>query len=232
MKFHAAKVEAQKYFLYGSAFPENFLELLRRERLKGGGRIFQSVSGWRLFSVWLGIGMQSFGGGAVTLALIRRTVVEQQAWFSDAEFAQMWGLCQLAPGINLLGIAMLIGWRLARTKGVVCSLFGFLLSSVSLTILLTALYVHYSKLPVLRAALRGIIPATVGLGLLTAWDIAKPPLKRALEEGRWSLGVNYSLLLGSVCGMALAKWPVVAILLGAGIVGAFTPSLAVGKRRS
>ena len=50
---------------------------------------------------WLSIGIQSFGGGAATLYLIRRTAVERHGWLSNEEFTRDWGICQIAPGINL-----------------------------------------------------------------------------------------------------------------------------------
>ena len=35
---------------------------------------------WLFLRVWLSLGLQSFGGGAATLTLIRRAVVERHHW--------------------------------------------------------------------------------------------------------------------------------------------------------
>ena len=174
----------------------------------------------RLLKVWLVLSIQSFGGGLATLALIRRAVVDEEAWLSEAEFGRDWGLVQLAPGINLLALTILIGRRVAGAWGIAASLFGLLLPSVALTILLTAGYARVQQVLWVQAALRGIVPAVVGLGLLTAWQIAAPLLRGSREAGRGRLALSLLILLGS----GLAAWrghlPVLVILLTGGLLGA------------
>src|SRR5438094_7868654 len=91
-----------------------------------------------LLRIWFGVGLHSFGGGATTLTLIRRAVVDRYGWLSEAEFTREWTLCQLAPGINLLALAILIGRRLGGARGVALALLGLLLPSVGVTIVMTA----------------------------------------------------------------------------------------------
>src|SRR2546430_326505 len=40
----------------------------------------------RFLRVWLGLGLQSFGGGPATLTLIRRAAVAQYGWLTEADF--------------------------------------------------------------------------------------------------------------------------------------------------
>ncbi len=170
----------------------------------------------KLLSIWLSIGLQSFGGGAATLYLIRRAAVEQHAWLSDEEFAHYWGICQIAPGINILGLVILIGWRVGGALGIVLALLGLLLPSAAITIALTALYAGVKDQPLVRAALRGVVPATVGLGLLLVYSMAWPPLHVGRREGRGSLALSVGVLLGSALLVGLAQVSVLAILWGAG----------------
>src|SRR5262245_46439477 len=123
------------------------------------------LSPWQQLLIWLNIGIQSFGGGAATLYLIRRAAVEQHGWLTDEEFTRYWGICQISPGINLVGLSILIGWRVARWLGVALALAGLLVPSAAITVALTAGYASVEQVPVVRAALRGMAPATVGLGL-------------------------------------------------------------------
>src|SRR5262245_30440073 len=90
------------------------------------------VSPWRLFGIWAVIGAQSFGGGAATLYLIRRETVERQGWLTDDDFSRYWSICQIAPGINILGLVSVIGWRLARAPGALLSVSGLLLPSAGI----------------------------------------------------------------------------------------------------
>ena len=187
------------------------------------------LSSFEFFRVWLSLGLQSFGGGAATLALIRRAAVDRHGWVTEAEFARFWSLVQLAPGINLLALTILIGRRTAGAKGIALALAGLLLPSAGVTVLLTASYQRVQNTPLVRDALHGIIPATVGLGLVTIWQIARPPLFESRQAGRGSFAVSLGLLLLS---MAAAQWghlPVLVILLGAGGIGA---AWAWGRRRA
>src|SRR4051812_27864349 len=162
-------------------------------------------SAWRQLRIWLNIGIQSFGGGAATLYLIRREAVDRRGWLSDEEYARYWGICQIAPGINILGLVILIGWQLSGAAGAALALAGLLLPSAAITILLTALYSRIEQVPLMQAALRGVLPATVGLGLLLAVGMLRPLISASWKEGRTSLAVALVLLLGSMVAVALTS---------------------------
>ena len=180
----------------------------------------QRVTPLTLFTIWLALGAQSWGGGAATLLMIRREVVERRGWMSGDEFTRSWAICQVAPGINLLGLTALIGWRVGRAWGVAVALLGLLLPSVAITALLTAAYASVREQPAVQAALRGVVPATVGLGLLLIWQLAVPIVRQAGRESRANLLVALALLAGSALVSYLWGPPVIAILLGAGALGA------------
>ncbi|CAN5553014.1 hypothetical protein BH10CHL1_BH10CHL1_24090 [soil metagenome] len=176
---------------------------------------------WSLLRAWFSIGSQSFGGGSSTLFLIRRVIVERNGWFSDDEVTKAWAICQIPPGINLLALTTLLGWRLRGAFGVVASLVGLLLPSVTITIAFTALYRNVQQLSVVQAALRGIVPATIGLGILMSWQLARPLLAASRAENWPSLG--FSLLLLASGGIIVVVWnvPVILVLAGAGLCGTF-----------
>ncbi|MBC8103776.1 MAG: chromate transporter [Cytophagales bacterium] len=179
------------------------------------------VSSLRFLGIWLLLGAQSFGGGSVVLAMIRRAAVEEYGWISETEFNRDWALIQLAPGINLIALTILIGRRVLGRKGVALALAGLILPSAFLTVLLTALYVRFSGRAEVRAALRGVLPVTVGLGLRTAWLMALPLLRGSARESQGSFVLSLFLLLGS--GAAAVVWvglPVVLLLCGAGAIAA------------
>ena len=179
-------------------------------------------STWLILRIWLGLGLQSFGGGTATLYLIRRAVVERYGWLSDDEFTRSWAVCQIAPGINLVGLTILIGWRLGRVRGLLLALLGLLGPSVSITVLMTAIYTRIQGLGLVQAGVRGIIPAAAGLGLLLAQQMARPLLRDSRHEGYASLAVSLVLLLGSVAVASLTNVSIIWVLWGAGAIGAIT----------
>lgn len=179
----------------------------------------EAPSSRQLLRVWLTLSVQSFGGGTATLALIRRAAVDEQRWVSAEEFGRFWGLVQLAPGINLLALTVLLGRRTAGVRGVALALTGLLLPSAALTIFLTAVYAYVQQLAPVQAALRGIVPAVAGLGFLTAWQIARPLLVRP---------ARFFILAGSALAAWLGAVPVLAVLLAGGLLGAMDGAL--GRR--
>jgi chromate transporter len=175
---------------------------------------------WLLLRVWLGLGVQSFGGGTATQLLIYRAFVERRSWLTPEEFTSNWAIVQATPGINLLALTILIGWKLRGGLGVALSLLGLLLPSVSITVLMTALYAGVRDEPLVRAALRGIVPATVGLGLVMSYRLVRPILAASRREGRTSLLISVALLAGSAAAVAFAGAPVVLVLCAAGAAAA------------
>lgn len=177
-------------------------------------------SPWLVFRMYLMLGLQSFGGGPALLFLMRRMLVEQRGWLSDEEFVRAYAICQLTPGINLLGLTILVGWRLAGIVGALLALLGLLLPSVTLTIVLTAIYASVRQSALVQSALRGIIPATAGLTLLVAISLVRPTL---LTNGRIDLPrllLGSVLVLGSSVLVGALHVSVIIVLALAGVIGA------------
>jgi chromate transporter len=173
---------------------------------------------WRLGWLWFVVGLQSFGGGTATLFLIRRMAVDQYKWLTPDEFTRDWSLVQASPGINLLCMVILVGQRVAGFGGALAALGGLMLPSVVITIVMTALYATFRDLPVVQAALRGVVPATVGLGLVLTYRMVRPLLAAGRREGVFALVVHVAILIGASTVMLLWQVPVVAILCGAGVI--------------
>lgn len=186
-------------------------------------------SEWFLLRVWFLLGMQSFGGGVATLALIRQAVVERHRWVSEEEFVRCLAISNLAPGINLFALAIMLGKRIAGWRGIFACLFGLIFPSATIAILMTAGYAYLREMDIIQAAMRGVLPATLGLGLLVSIQIARPQLVAARRDGRGSLEVCLGLLLLSAFLAATARLPVLLILFLAGGINAV--SIVVhGKR--
>jgi chromate transporter len=177
---------------------------------------------WQLLRVWFMLGLQSFGGGTATLFLIRRAAVEQYGWLSAEEFTHDWAICLTSPGINLLCMTILVGRRIAGLAGALVALLGLLLPSVTITIIMTALYADLRTLPVVQAALRGIVPATVGLGLLLSVSMARPLLAASQRESPGNLLVSLAILGGSALAMVFWHLPVIVVLCVAAGLSALT----------
>ena len=174
----------------------------------------------KIFRTWLGIGIQSFGGGVTTLALIRRNVVDIHKWITEEDFNRFWALCQLAPGINLIGLTILIGRKINGFWGIVACLTGLLLPSAFITALLTAGFIAVRNLPGVQGALNGVLPATVGLGFVTACQMANQPLQSGFKRGWGSFAFAVFILVGSGFLLWTGLVSVTVVLLAAAGLGA------------
>lgn len=186
----------------------------------------------QFFRIWLSIGLQSFGGGAATLTLIRRAAVETYGWISESDFTRAWSLVQLAPGINLLALTILVGRKAHGAAGSLLALAGLLVPSASVTVAITAMYTRIANSPYVTSSLHLVIPATVGLGLYTASQIVRPIWKQNIKQSPGTAYANGLLLVA--CAAAACVWRgSVILILGLGaLAGAGIGWLSAGSRPS
>jgi chromate transporter len=162
------------------------------------------------------LGIQSFGGGTSTFYLIHQACI-QRGWLDEQEFVRTWALAQIAPGINLLKLTVMLGYRLRGWPGLVAAVAGLLVPSAAVTVLMTAGFATIRSVPLVQAIMKGILPATIGLSLAMGAQMAQPLFTRARHEGSARLGAHFLILLGAAFIMAFTHVSPVFILLLAGV---------------
>ena len=189
---------------------------------------------WKLLGIWTSIGLQSFGGGASTTFLIYRTFVEKRGWLLPEEYNRFWNLCVMAPGINLVGMTILIGRKFAGWRGVCASLGGLLVPSAVITCLLTAGFVSIQHFPATQAILQGVIPATAGIMLVVGIKYAQPLLKELGAEGSWRVIIGLALVLLATLAIILLQIAIPFVLVGTALLSILcfrkTPRSALASR--
>ena len=140
----------------------------------------------------------------------------KRGWLDEEEFARAWALVQISPGINLLKLTMLVGHRLRGWPGLAAASAGLLLPSGLVTVLMTAGFAAVRGQPLVQAAMKGILPATIGLSLAMAVQMAQPVLLRANQEGRVRLGTHLGLLASAALLMGIGVSPVLVLLIAGG----------------
>lgn len=170
----------------------------------------------KIFLTWTTLGIQSFGGGLSTFYLIHQACIDR-GWLDEEEFVRDWALAQISPGINLVKLTALVGYQLRGWQGVVTAMSGLLLPSAAITALMTAGFSIIRSQPLVQAAMRGILPATIGLSLAMGVQMAHPVLARAYQEGGVRLGVHLLILAGAALLLAVGNISPVVVLLLAGV---------------
>lgn len=164
---------------------------------------------WEIAKAFLTIGTIGFGGGMAVIALIQDYCVVRRRWLELDEFSHGIAFGQIL-GPFAVNASIFVGYRLRGLKGAVVAAISFLIPSVTLVIILSALYVRFHHVPSLKAALSGIGPVVVALILAAAYQMGRSRI-RSLEP---------VLLMLAAIGLTLfLKLQIVAVLLLAAAYG-------------
>ena len=152
------------------------------------------------------------------LPIVRRLAVDEKHWMSQTQFNDLFSLCQLLPGANMVNFAFALGVRERGVGGAVACVIGLLAAPVCIVLMLSAAYARYGGLPQIRHGLAGLAAAAAGLVLSTCMRIATPIL-----SNRTSVALSAVVfILVFVCRLPLPA-----------IIGIMLPvSLALCRRTS
>jgi chromate transporter len=172
----------------------------------------------RLLALWARIGIQSFGGGQSVLLYAYAAIVDRYHWYTPEAWSEDWALCQLAPGVNLIAFAALIGSRLVGRVGIVVSLVGLLVPSIAITVLMAALYLRIRDIKIVQGAVHGMLFGAVGGSVVNAIRLARPLLTASLRDGATVLII--AILAIPTCAIVASSGhlPIVVLLVAAGSV--------------
>ena len=140
----------------------------------------------------------------------------KHGWLREDEFVRLWALVQIAPGINLVKFTVLLGHRLRGWPGLFAACSGLLLPSAGVTVLMTAGFTAIQGQPLVKAAMRGVLPATVGLSLAMGVQMGQPLFSQAVKEGRPRLAAHVLIMVSAALLLGLYNASPVVVLLAAG----------------
>jgi chromate transporter len=89
----------------------------------------------QLFTVFLKLGLTSFGGPIAHLAYFREEFVIRRRWFDEHTYADIVALCQFLPGPASSQVGMAIGLSRRGVPGAIAAFLGFTLPSAILLVL-------------------------------------------------------------------------------------------------
>jgi chromate transporter len=158
--------------------------------------------------VFLRLGFTAFGGPAAHIAMMRREMVERRAWVSDQYFLDMLGATYLIPGPNSTELAIHLGFVRAGWKGLIAAGTAFILPAMLIVLSLAWLYVQYGTTTEAGWLLYGVKPVIIAILLQATWGLGKGQVGRPLL-----LAVG-----AAVCGLYLAHFNEIALLLGSGVL--------------
>jgi len=124
-----------------------------------------------IFTGFFMVGIRGFGG---VLPWARRMMIDEREWLTEAEFAEVLGLCQFLPGGNIINVSVAVGSRFRGAPGAIAALLGLMLAPVAIVVGLGAIYDQFAEQPVVRRAFAGLAAAASAFVLAASLKIAAP----------------------------------------------------------
>lgn len=169
----------------------------------------------QLAIAFLSVALFSIGGASALIPEFHRQIVGVRGWLTDADFAHMVALAQVAPGPNML-IVSLIGWRVAGVPGLLVSTIAIVGPPSVIAFFVGRALGRLRDAPWLAIVKGALAPVVVGLmlasGVITAQAANASALAWAITGGAalfmyaskrnplWVIGAG--ALLGIAAGRA------------------------------
>ena len=120
------------------------------------GVLAHNVPLWQLFWAFAKISVRGWGGGSGTIYTMNHELV-RRGWMTSAQFGLDFGLSRIPPGINLIALAVILGYRLNGLQGSIVSGIAFVIPFSLITLVLTVGFVNVTSNPIGNSAVRGAV---------------------------------------------------------------------------
>jgi len=125
----------------------------------------------QLFGHFLLLSLLAIGGAITVVPDMHRVLVTNMAVLTDAQFNASIAIAQASPGPNILFVAVM-GYQAAGLAGAASTLFGIMLPSTTLA-LVVARWGHARRhWPAVQAFKAGMAPIVIALMFSTGWILS------------------------------------------------------------
>jgi chromate transporter len=168
----------------------------------------KSVSLFNIFSTFFRVGLFTLGGGLAMAPVIRHELVIRRKWVKNTDFMATMSLATVVPGAIAVNIAYLLGRRLRGKSGAAAAIFGTILPSFCIILLVATLLLPFFSYPKVAAFFRGCAVAIVAQLAFTGFIFGK----KLLRSWKHFVVCGAGLIVVGVLGMH-PLWGIVAASL-------------------
>jgi chromate transporter len=154
-----------------------------------------------IFTVFAKLALTSFGGGLS--GWMHRELVQKRRWFGEQDFITSLAIAQAMPGVNVVNLAVWLGFRLRGTLGAGTAFCGIVLPSVAVVIPVSIAYAQWGRLSAVHAALAGIAAAALALTLNIG-------LRVSISASRDAVAI--AILIVVFVGVGILRLPMVPLV--------------------
>ena len=175
-----------------------------------------------LFLLMAKLGLVAFGGGWGVISMIEQEFCDKRGWLSQEELLDYVALGRSFPGIMIMNISSILGYRLAGIPGAFVATAGLAVPSITVIALVTVFYDYIRSNTLVDRALVGVRAAVVPVVIS-----ALLKLKSTAITGPWTVAVALAgavLCYGTDLNSAL-------IVLGGVALGVLSGIILKGRDR-
>src|SRR5437667_1633787 len=178
-----------------------------------------------LFLYFLRLGSFGFGGPIALAGYMRRDLVEQRGWYSEAEYQQGLAVAQTMPGPLAAQLAMWLGYLERGARGALFVALPFVVPPFLFVTAVAAVYAHYQGLSQVQSVFFGVGPAVMAIIAIAAYKLARSTNK--LDPLLWAIA---TIVCAStvISGSEIVWLFLAAALFGAIYYGGGIPRLRGG----
>lgn len=137
-----------------------------------GGQYKEAPAVVQIVSTFSGISLTLFGGGYVVIPALHELFVENLNWLTSAEFADGIAIGQITPGPIFI-TATFIGYKVTGVMGAFLATLAIFTPPAVLTVLLSRFVAVLNHSSIVKAAMKGIRAAVIGMIFASAVTIGQ-----------------------------------------------------------
>lgn len=118
------------------------------------------------------LSLVAIGGANAIVPEMHRQLVDVSHWMTDAEFANLFALGQVAPGPNIM-VLSLVGWKMAGLPGLMVATLAALVPTCALAWIVGRFVSRYGRAAWFDSLKRGLAPVAIGLILSSGLVMAQ-----------------------------------------------------------
>lgn len=169
----------------------------------------KKVSLKELYFTFFKVGLFTFGGGYAMLPIIEGEVVTNKKWATYEDLLDYYAVSQSTPGIIMVNVATLIGYKERGLVGGIISTLGVVSPSLIIITLIASLIENFASISYVQSALKGIAAGISAIMISSMIKLGKSSIKDVLSVILCIIGfivsyfTNLSIIYVVVLGIAI-----------------------------
>jgi chromate transporter len=156
----------------------------------------------------------TFGGGYITMAALKRELVDDRHWISETDYALSFALARITPGTNILAFCAGVGSVMRGVPGAIAAVVASTVPSALMAVLLMGVFESWQRNPIMAGALAAALAAACGMLWAVVLTILRPLLGNTARTVRGVILAGGAFVVSWVYG-----WTPVPVVLATAVLG-------------